>query len=524
MTLTKSVHSAETPGDGNVVGGWHSSLRGAQDLYQVSEARFGNLGGTAVLSLDRAVSVTAPRFGPQFGRAEPIIPAGFLERFEFAPDLGANIGSRQWWRGLATCTALCVATYALSPGFRPLPTAAPTTMGADAWEAARAQSIAPLAWGGDTGSRMASTDAVQTLTDTPERPTIQLTSSIGQGDGFAHALERAGVGAAEASQVARMTSAVVDPAQIAPGTVLGLTLGRRSNRFDVRPLENLNFRARFDMSLSFLRVGNSLTMQQRPIAVDHTPMRIAGSVVNGVYVSATGAGAPPKAVETYIRAIASKVQLGELDSHARFDMVVERSRAATGEVQFGKLLYAGLTNGNRATRMIQWTIDGRTEWYDAAGVGQQRSGFAMPVEGHKTSGYGLRFHPVLGYTRMHQGVDYGAVYGTPIHAATDGFVSFAGWHGGHGNMVKLNHAGGLGTGYAHMSRIAVAPGARVSQGQIIGYVGSTGLSTGPHLHFEVYKNGAVVNPASVDFSATSLLSGTELIAFNNRLKQFTATR
>jgi hypothetical protein len=484
---------------------------------------FGTFGGTAALSYGYATP-GEPRVLPTFGRAGPVISASFLDGFEFAPDLGADIGSRHWWRGLVSCIALCAATYALSPSLRALPAAIPAAMGADAWQEARAQSISPLALGADTGSRMAPTDAVQTLTGTPERPTLQLTASIGQGDGFTRALERAGVGSAEAAQVARMTFAVVDPSQIAPGTALALTLGRRANHNVERSLDDLNFRARFDMRLSFARVGNSLTMQRQPIAVDHTPMRIAGTVANGVYMSATGAGAPPKAVETYIRAIASKVQLGELTNGANFDMVVERDRAATGEVQFGKLLYAGLTNGNQATKMIQWTIGGRTEWYDAAGVGQQRGGFAMPVNGHQTSGYGMRFHPVLGYSRMHQGVDYGAVYGTPIHAATDGIVSFAGWHGGHGNMVKLNHAGGLGTGYAHMSRIAVAPGTRVSQGDVIGYVGSTGLSTGPHLHFEVYRNGAVVNPASVSFSATSLLSGTELVAFNNRLKEYSGAR
>lgn len=488
-------------------------------MYRFSEARFGSPGGIGLPALDPIFSNEAPRFG----RADVVRPR-FTDSFDFAPDLGADIGSRTWWRGFASCIALCVATYALSPVIRAMPASTPPAMNADAWEAARAQSIGPLAWGADTGSRMAATDAVQTLTDTPERPTLQLVTAIGQGDSFARALERAGVGSSEAANVTRMTSTIVDPSQVAPGTTLGLTLGQRANRNSARPIEGLNFRARFDMRLNFVRVGNTLTMQRQPIAVDHTPMRIAGTVSNGVYVSATGAGAPPKAVETYIRAIASKVQLGDLSSGARFDMVVERARAATGEVQFGKLLYAGLTNGSQATRMIQWTIAGRTEWYDAAGVGQQHSGFSAPVVGHKTSGYGLRFHPVLGYSRMHQGVDYGAVYGTPIHAATDGIVSFAGWHGGHGNMVKLNHAGGLGTGYAHMSRIAVAPGARVSQGQVIGYVGSTGLSTGPHLHFEVYRNGGVVNPATVNFSATSLLSGTELIAFNDRLRRFASDR
>jgi hypothetical protein len=522
LTLTKSVHSAAT-GDGGDVIGLEHERRGAQDLYQVNEARFGTFGGAAALSFDSASPIGAPRTSPVFGRADQA-STRFFDRFDFAPDLGADIGSRKWWRGMATCVALCAATYTLSPSLSPLPAHAPVAMGADAWEAERAQTIAPLAFGSDTGTRMAATAAVRTLTDAPERPVLQLNATIGQGDSFARALERAGVGAVEAAQVARMTAAVVDPTQIAPGTALALTLGRRTNRTDARPLDDLNFRARFDMRLSFQRAGNALLMQRQPIAVDHTPMRIAGTVSNGVYISATGAGAPPKAVETYIRAIASKIQLGDLGSDAHFDMVVERARAATGEVQFGKLLYAGLTNGGEATRLIQWTIGGRTEWYDAAGVGQQRGGFASPVVGHKTSGYGMRFHPVLGYSRMHQGVDYGAVYGTPIHAATDGIVSFAGWHGGHGNMVKLNHAGGLGTGYAHMSRIAVSPGTRVSQGQIIGYVGSTGLSTGPHLHFEVYRNGNVVNPGTVNFAATSLLSGADLAAFNNRLRQFSSGR
>jgi len=492
-------------------------------LYQRSEIGFGSPGHTAVLSLDRAIPATAPKFaGPTFGRADPVIAPSRFEGFELAVDLGAEIGSRRWWRGLTTCAGLCALTWALAPGFHPIRAVAAAPMRADAWEESRAQGIAPLAWGADTGRRMAATDAVQPLADSPERPLIQLTATIGQGDGFAHALERAGVGAAEAGRIAKMTAEVVDPSAIVPGTALALTLGRRANRNQARPVENLAFRARFDMRLAFNRAGNALAMQRLPIAIDTTPMRVEGRVGNGIFLGATGAGAPPQAVQTYIRAIAAKVQLGALSPDARFDMVVERQRAATGEVKYGKLLYAGMVQGDRATRMIEWTIGGRTEWFDAAGVGQQRSGFTVPVNGRKTSGFGMRLHPLLGYSRMHQGTDYGAVYGTPIHAATDGIVTYAGWHGGHGNMVKINHAGGLGTGYAHMSRMAVAPGARVSQGQVIGYVGSTGLSTGPHLHFEVYRNGVAVNPGSVNFAATSLLSGGELVAFRDRLARLTS--
>ncbi len=488
-------------------------------MYQRSEGALGSGGGTAVLTLDRALPLSIPTFG----RADvPPKPRAF-DTLDFVPDLGAQIGSRTWWRGLATCASLLAATYALSPGLRALPVPASAPMSADAWEETRAQSIAPLAWGADTGRHMGATDAVQALAGTPERPTLELSASIGQGDGLAHALQRAGVGAGEAERVARMTGDVVDPAQVAAGTALAITLGRRPNKTVARPLDSLAFRARFDMRVSFARSGSELVMERHPIAVDSTPLRVSGAVGNGLFVSTTSAGVPAKVAETYIRALAPKVSVGNLDGDARYDLIVERDRAATGEVRFGKLLYVGLSQGNRTTRMIEWTIGGRTEWYDAAGVGQQRGGFAQPVAGaRKTSGFGMRMHPLLGYSRMHQGTDYGAVYGTPIRAVTDGVVSFAGRHGGHGNMVKLAHAGGLGTGYAHMSRIAVTPGARVSQGQVIGYVGSTGLSTGPHLHFEVYRGGVPVNPSSVNFATQSLLSGTELAAFREKLRRITS--
>ena len=495
-------------------------------MYQRVEAGLGASAGTAVLSLEHAL----PFVAPSFGRADPVARLPWHERIDWAPDLGANIGSRDWWRGLATCLALCAATYALSPTFKPLPAPAAPPMPADAWDEARAQSIAPLAWGGDTGRHMGATDAVQALTGTPERPSLDLTASLGQGDGLSHALQRAGVGTGDARRVIDLISGVVDPADIAPGTALTLTLGRRASKNVSRPLDALALRARFDMKVSFARINGALTMSRQPIMIDSTPLRVSGVVGgNGIFMSATAAGAPVQAAQDYIRALAPKVQFGNLGGDARFDMIVERDRAATGDVRFGKLLYVGIEQGSRATQMIQWTVGGRSEWVDFRGAGEQHQGFVMPVtNAHKTSGFGWRMHPLLGYSRMHQGTDYGAPYGEPIRAVTAGVVSFAGWHGGHGNMVKLDHAGGLGTGYAHMSRIAVSPGTRVAQGQVIGYVGSTGLSTGPHLHFEVYRNGTPVNPTGVSFASQSLLSGAELDAFRERFRRIvsvgTATR
>jgi murein DD-endopeptidase MepM/ murein hydrolase activator NlpD len=125
---------------------------------------------------------------------------------------------------------------------------------------------------------------------------------------------------------------------------------------------------------------------------------------------------------------------------------------------------------------------------------------------------------------MHKGMDFRAGYGTPILAATAGRVVRAGWAGGYGKQVRLSHAGGLATSYSHMSRIVAQPGQYVRQGQVIGYVGSTGLSTGPHLHYELYRNGRPINPASVKFTTRAQLSGRELASFRSKLRNLLAVR
>jgi murein DD-endopeptidase MepM/ murein hydrolase activator NlpD len=337
-------------------------------------------------------------------------------------------------------------------------------------------------------------------------------------------LQRAGVGADEAKSVADRVAATTDLSGIKAGTKLDLTLGRRPNKTVARPLDHLAFRARLDLALVMDRVGNDLKLTPKPIAVDDTPLRIQGKVGGSMLSSARAAGAPASAIQTWLRAMGQHVSIQGIHANDTFDIIVEHRRAADGMSETGGLLFAGLQQGKKELRLLKWTLSGKEQFFDAAGVGETRGSMRMPVQGHQTSSFGMRFHPVLGYSRMHKGIDYGAPMGSPIIAATDGVVNFAGWHGGHGNYVQVRQSAHFGTGYAHMSRIVAKVGEHVHAGQIIGYVGSTGLSTGPHLHFEVFVNNVAVNPASVKFLQAATLSGAELGRFKSELAHLMALR
>ncbi len=188
----------------------------------------------------------------------------------------------------------------------------------------------------------------------------------------------------------------------------------------------------------------------------------------------------------------------------RFRLLYDRLASSLGDVRYGRLVSAKLeTRGVENTAYVIVDDQGRNTYFDARGVSLRRAFKRNPVAYLRISSSfsGRRFHPVLGRWRAHYGVDYAAGTGTPIYATGDGVVKFAGRDGGYGLMVKVRHAKGIETRYAHMSRIrrGIRSGVRVAQGQVVGYVGMTGLANGPHVHYEFLKNGRFLNPRSVDF-------------------------
>jgi murein DD-endopeptidase MepM/ murein hydrolase activator NlpD len=189
-----------------------------------------------------------------------------------------------------------------------------------------------------------------------------------------------------------------------------------------------------------------------------------------------------------------------------------------------EILSAALSVGGETRRVYRFHSpeDGSIDYFDELGRSLKKFLLRKPItEGRMTSGFGNRRHPVLGYARMHTGVDWGARTGTPILASGNGRVTKAAWDGGYGRRVEIQHANGYVTSYSHMTRFAtgIEPGTQVTQGQVIGYVGSTGLSTGPHLHYEVIVNGSFVDPLKIRVPRSQELDGFALAEFNRQRAQ-----
>ncbi|MBC7504227.1 MAG: peptidoglycan DD-metalloendopeptidase family protein [Sandarakinorhabdus sp.] len=446
-------------------------------------------------------------------------------------DLGDSIGSLGWWVSAFTFLMLCAVVLGLGAQVPALVgdiTAGPTPA---ALETMAAQAIAPLARGGATGAEaLPNTRLVEPLAEAPERPRLETTATIDRSDSFEAALRRAGVGKQDIAAVSQLLRPIANPGALPRGTVIDLVLGRRETRATPRPLDLIGLRAAFDLRIAIARENGALVLRRIPIAIDSTPLRVAGTVGEGrgggLPRALAGAGVPAAAVADAIRALGYAIDfqhgIGKKD---RFDVIVAQDRAETGEVRFGNLLYAALKRDGKEDVTLARFAQGQAagEFFRANGESAKKGLMRTPVDGARlTSGFGMRFHPLLAFSRMHQGVDFGAPAGSPIMAAASGTVVYAAPHGGHGNYVSLRHNKDLVTGYAHMSRFAVKTGQHVNQGQVIGYVGSTGLSTGPHLHYEVWLRGAAVSPMQLKFVGGSQLAGADFARFKAMLGRLEA--
>ncbi len=244
------------------------------------------------------------------------------------------------------------------------------------------------------------------------------------------------------------------------------------------------------------------------------------SLYASLYHASLVQSVPPETIQTILKVHASETDFRRrlrAGDQAEFFFDLKDESGTDGPP--GDLLMTSITAGGETARFYRFrTPDGVIDYYDQDGNNSKKFLMRKPLRGDDvrlTSGFGIRFHPLLNERRMHTGVDWATTSGTPIVAAGNGTIEEAGRKGQYGNYVRIRHANGYQTAYGHMARISegVGEGVKVRQGQVIGYVGSTGLSSGPHLHFEVLVNTRFVDPLSIQVPRERQLGGKELAEF-----------
>jgi murein DD-endopeptidase MepM/ murein hydrolase activator NlpD len=301
-------------------------------------------------------------------------------------------------------------------------------------------------------------------------------------------------------------SLALDPRRLRPGLVFSF----RGSELDSVPTQ-ISVRTGPEQRVVFQRVADRWNTVVEPIAWKAEQVRIEGAIDNSLYEALDAQvgddeldGAERQRLAWDLADIyAWQVDFTrDIQPGDRFQVVFDRLVSQDGEFRFGRVLASDLTMSGKSLTAFHFEVGGRTAFYDADGNSLRRAFLRAPVQFRRISSTfaRARYHPVLGITRRHEGTDYAAAPGTPVMAAGDGVVVRAGRAGGYGNLIELRHRNGITTRYGHLRGFArgVRAGARVEQGQTIGYVGSTGLATGPHLHYEFRVNGVARDSRRVE--------------------------
>ena len=340
---------------------------------------------------------------------------------------------------------------------------------------------------------------------------------LGDGRTFSRMLMDAAIQETDALAAASALGKVFDHRKLKAGQEVTLSITRLG---DQETLTALTFEPEPTKEISITRQpGGEYLAQLKNTPIERQRVAARGEIRGSLYGAGEREGVPRSIMAALIRAYSHDIDF-QRDIHAgdSFEVLYDQPTAHDGTpVGQGVIIYAALVINGKVRPLYRVTFgDGAVDYFDERGQSIKRSLLRTPVEGARmTSGYGLRIHPLLGYSKMHQGVDFGAPTGTPIYAAGSGIVQEARWNGSYGRFILLRHNGRTETAYAHMSRFArgVYPGAHVMQGDVIGYVGTTGRSTGPHLHYEVRIDRRQVSPLSISMPVGRVLDGKSLAQF-----------
>ena len=366
----------------------------------------------------------------------------------------------------------------------------------------------------------------------PEKPLPrERIIKLGTGDTVAGILQEAGVSGVDAYHAVKALSDHYDPRKVKPGQVIELRFD--PNEDDILALAEVKMKIDPITEVTVIKEGKEdfkAALEEKEIM----PRSHAGraKIETSLYGSALKAGIPAPIIAEIIRVYSWNIDFQRDIRHGdKLEVLYNAYETEDGDIaRYGDILYASLSVGGRDIPIYRFkTDDGSTDYFEEDGRSIRKTLMKTPIDGARlSSGFGMRKHPVLGYNKMHKGIDFAASTGTPIYAAGDGSVEIARRNGGYGNYVRIRHNSSLKTAYAHLHKFAknVRAGKHVKQGQVIGYVGTTGRSTGAHLHYEVLLDGRQVNPKRVDLPTGEKLRGKNMRRFKGLMaslkKQYVA--
>lgn len=356
---------------------------------------------------------------------------------------------------------------------------------------------------------------------------ITTTETIGRGETLAGVLARAGVTGSDADAAIREFAKQYDTRRLMPGQKLKLRFrpherGADATLTGTQPgiFMGFGFEPDFRHEIAVTRHRDgSFSAAKQAKKITRTLASVAAQITSSLYLAGQAQGLPANVLAELIRIYSWDIDFQrDIREGDSFEVTYEEMRDEDGQVvHTGTVHFAALTLSGDRRALYRFVMeDGSVDYFDDKGQGARKALMRTPIDGARlSSGFGKRRHPVLGYTKMHRGVDFAAPPGTPIYAAGDGVVSFAGRKGGYGNYINIRHNGRYHTAYAHMKSFArgMHSGKRIRQGEVIGYVGTTGRSTGPHLHYEILVDGRQVNPLSVRMPSGRKLKGDQLDRF-----------
>jgi len=354
----------------------------------------------------------------------------------------------------------------------------------------------------------------------PASDRYELTLPLEKDDTIEKMLSDIEVPEADRKQVDEKLRGLLKKRRLADGETVTLNLQTLPDQPDAPRLLSLSVRPQPEREYLITRnEDGSYAGEEKIYKVSPRIVRVDGERQGSLQQSGIAAGAPSLAMVEFIRALSYDVDFQrELKQGQKFTVLLEQLVTSDGKVTHpGRLLAGELHLLKRTVTIIRYRPKGGADgFYSPNGESVVRSFLRTPMDAsHITSRFGVREHPILGYSAMHTGVDFAAPTGTPILAAGTGKVAMAGFNGGYGLYVRLQHTSDIGTGYGHMSRLGpgIKPGVAVRQGQVIGFVGATGMATGPHLHYEFYRGGHPVNPLAQKFAMRAALAGRDLAQF-----------